>query len=198
MTRLHLSPRQLPHEGFPRGLHDLPDPPERLFVAGDLPGAGLSVAIVGTRAADPEPLRFAHRLAFDLTRAGVLVVSGGALGIDAAAHRGALDAGGPTVAVLASGLRRAYPPEHVSLFEQIAEQGALLCEYEDVKPHRGRFLERNRLVAAMCDAVVVVQAPDRSGALNTAATARTLGRLVFAVPAAPWDLRARAEARRCW
>jgi len=190
MSRLRFAapPRSLEPDEIPTGLADLPTPPERLFAVGTVPSAR-TVAIVGTRAADPEPLAFTRRLAAELVGAGLVVVSGGALGIDAAAHRGALDADGVTVAVLASSLVHAYPPEHVTLFEQIAKRGALLCEHEDVPAHRGRFLERNRLVAAMSDATVVVQAPVQSGALSTAAIARRLGRHVLAVPSAPWDLR---------
>jgi DNA processing protein len=190
MSRLRFSapPRSLDPDELPTGLADLPAPPERLFVVGSMPEAR-AVAIVGTRAADPEQLAFTRRLAAELAGAGIVVVSGGALGIDAAAHRGALDVDGITVAVLASSLVHAYPPEHVALFEQIAERGALLCEHEDVPAQRGRFLQRNRLVAAMTDATVVVQAPVQSGALSTAAIARQLGRHVLAVPSAPWDLR---------
>lgn len=190
MSRLRFTtpPRLLELEERPPGLVDLPDPPERLFAVGAIPRAR-AVAIVGTRAADPEPLAFTRRLATELAEAGLVVVSGGALGIDAAAHRGALDVNGLTVAVLASSLVRAYPPEHAGLFEQIAERGALVCEHEHVPAHPGRFLERNRLVAAMTDATVVVQAPVQSGALSTAAIARRLGRHLLAVPSAPWDPR---------
>lgn len=191
MTRLRFAMpvREVDPEAFPPGLADLPDPPSQLFVVGSLPDEGRAISIVGTRAADPEHLTFTRRLAADLVEAGLWVVSGGALGVDAAAHRGALEAGGRTVAVLASGLVHAYPPEHVALFEEIEASGAVICEYEDVTPHRGRFLERNRLVAAMSHATVVVQAPLRSGALSTAATARQLGRHLLTVPSAPWDLR---------
>ncbi len=180
--------RLLSRERHPRGLASLSDPPDSLFATAELP-EGLAVAIVGTRAADPEHLRFAANLAADLAGAGIVVVSGGAIGIDAAAHRGALDAQGKTVAVLATGFRRTYPPEHDALFARIAAEGVLVCEHAHVAPHPGRFLERNRLVAAMSDAVVVVQAPLRSGALSTATLARRLGRLVFAVPSVPWDAR---------
>jgi DNA processing protein len=174
MSRLRFAapPQPLDFDRFPKGLSELEHPPEALFVAGTWPTARPAVAVVGTRAADPEHRRFAHELAAELARAGVLVVSGGALGIDAAAHRGALEAGGETVAVLASGLVQAYPPEHAPLFEQIATQGAVVCEREDTTR-----------------ATVVVQAPARSGALSTAAIARQLGRWVLAVPSAPWDRR---------
>lgn len=174
---------------WPSPLADLLDPPAALHIAGQLPPWPRPVAIVGTRRADDEAIDFTHDLAAELARAGCTVVSGGALGIDAAAHEGALSVGGLTVAVLASGLRHAYPPEHAALFGRIACAGALVSEVDDCTPHRGRFLSRNRLIAAVAQAVVVVQAPRRSGALSTAACAKRLDRPVLAVPAAPWDVR---------
>ncbi|HEX7481483.1 MAG TPA: DNA-processing protein DprA [Polyangiales bacterium] len=175
---------------WPKGLSELPKPPAAVQIAGELP-RGHCVAIVGTRFADPEALAFAQQLAAALTLAGVTVVSGGAAGVDAAAHQGALDAGGSTLAVLATGLSRAYPPAHGPLFSLIARQGALLCEAIAAphRPERWTFLRRNQLIAALCGCVVVVQAPLRSGALSTAAWANRLKRPVFAVPAAPWDVR---------
>lgn len=166
--------------------------PTMRFV-GDEPPYAPAVAIVGTRRADPEAERFAFGLARDLAARGVVIVSGGALGIDAAAHEGAL-AAGRTVAVLATGLSRAYPPQHAGLFSRIARQGALVSPYEDDATAAAfRLLERNALIAAMVSAVVVVQAPVRSGALATAAAARSFGRTVFAAPSAPWDERGRGS-----
>ena len=162
--------------------------PSRFFVQGSVPESGNVVAIVGSRRASREGCAFAHRLAGDLASAGWVVISGGAVGIDAAAHTGAMDAGGKTLAILGSGLSRLYPPEHASLFERISNHGALVTEYEDLAPpRRFHFLARNRLLAALADAVVIVQAPFRSGALSTAAHARKLGRRLFAVPASPLD-----------
>jgi DNA processing protein len=184
-TLLALSP------AYPASLRDLPDPPEALRVLGALPPLAGAVAIVGTRYADDDGLDLAHRLAADLAAAGRTVVSGGARGVDAAAHRGALDAGGRTVVVLGTGVGRPYPPEHRGLFDAIvAAGGALLSEApDDALPHRGRFLRRNRLVAALGAVLVVVQAPARSGALSPAAWARRLGRDVHACPASPSDPR---------
>jgi DNA processing protein len=177
--------------GWPPGLGELDKPPTWLRVCGTLPALDRAVAVVGTRYADPDGLDFARELAGELTAFGVVVVSGGAEGIDAAAHQGALERGGSTVAVLASGFRRPYPAANGPLFERIARTGALVTEADEGRiPHRGRFLERNRLVAAMTRATVVVQAPVRSGALSTAGHARALARPVFAVPGAPWDPRA--------
>jgi DNA processing protein len=171
-------------------LGELPDCPERLFVAGTLPEASQTVAIVGTRYADEDGLAFARTLARDLSAAGALIVSGGAAGIDSAAHLGALDAGGKTIAVLATGLIDAYPKQNAGLFAAIAQSGALVCECERRTGAGGWiFLRRNRLIAALAQIVVVVQAPARSGALATARLARGLKRRVFAVPSAPWSPR---------
>lgn len=174
---------------YPRALCDLPDAPLSIWVAGSLESPSPALALVGTRRADPESLRLAERFAFDAASAGQVVVSGGAMGIDAAAHRGALLAKGRTIAVLASGLDPVYPLAHRRLFAEIIERGgALLSECEAGTPPRaGTFLRRNRLIAALADATVVVQAPLKSGALSTAAWARRLSRHLFVVPASPFD-----------
>jgi DNA processing protein len=175
---------------FPPGLEELPDAPSRLWVAGSLPRRP-AVAIVGTRRADRDALELARRLARELAERGAGVVSGGAEGVDAAAHRGALAGEGLTWVVQAAPLERPYPGKHRRLFAEILERGGgWLSETppgEAAFP--ARFLARNRIVAALADAVVVVQAPARSGALSTARHARALGRPVFAVPHAPWDPR---------
>ena len=133
----------------------------------------------------------ARRFAADLARAGVRVLSGGALGIDAAAHRGALLGGGRTVVVLPSGLAHWYPRRHEGLYRDvIAAGGALVSQFPpDTPPTRWTFPRRNALVASLADLVVVVQASASSGALLTAAHAQRLGRRVMAVPAAPGDRR---------
>lgn len=172
-------------------LQGLERPPDRLRIRGELPLLDRAVAIVGTRRADEDGLAFARDLAASLARAGCPIVSGGAYGIDAAAHEGALDAEGATIAVLASGLADPYPRAHCRLFDRIAaEGGALLSELEDdAQPRRALFLHRNRLIAALAKAVVVVQAPFRSGAMSTAAWAKRLHRPLFVVPSAPWNPR---------
>lgn len=173
-----------------RGLDALVDPPSELRVRGDVPCLAGAVAIVGTRAADDGALEFARALGAAIAASGRAVVSGGARGIDAAAHLGALDVGGPTVAVLACGFDPPFPIEHVHLFAQIAEHGALISELADGHPPaRWTFLARNRLIAALAESVVVVQAPLRSGALSTAAAASRLKKPVYAVPYAPWEAR---------
>lgn len=175
--------------GYPSSLESLKKPPEAVRIRGKWPSLARSVAIVGTRAADPLALSFTNELARELAEQGVTIVSGGARGIDRAAHEGALVAG-RTVAVLPTGFAPPYPPQHGQLFDRIARAGALLTELPDGTPPRaGLFLARNRLVAALATIVVVVQAPSRSGALSTAAHAREIGRPVLACPASPWDAR---------
>jgi DNA processing protein len=177
--------------GWPPRLRDLGhDEPDRLFAAGSLPNLEGAVAIVGTRSPDEDALTFARDLGAGLAMAGRVVISGGAHGIDSAAHRGCLDAGGSTIAVLATGLRRAYPSDHDVLFDVISARGAVVCEDPDPKPVlAASFLWRNRLVAALAEVVVVVQAPARSGALSTGRWAQKLGRRLLAVPASPWQGR---------
>ncbi len=176
------------HPGYPRRLAKVSDPPERLHVRGKLEEPEHAVAIVGARAARTGDMEIAHELARALAERGVLVVSGGALGIDSAAHRGAL-AGSPadrarTVAVLGCGLDVAYPERNRDLFAEIvARGGALLSQFDrNAPPRPWQFPLRNATIAGMVDAVVVVGAGAHSGALYTAKYAREYGRLVAAVP----------------
>jgi DNA processing protein len=171
-------------------LEELARPPAELFIAGELPELTAAVAVVGTRYASPDALAFTRRIASDLASHGAVIVSGGAAGVDAEAHRGALEVGGRTVAVLATGLVHAYPPHHGQLFAEIARSGALLSEFDRAPGRAGwAFLQRNRLIAALATSVLVVQAPARSGALSTARWAKSLNRRLFAAPAAAWDPR---------
>jgi DNA processing protein len=170
--------------GWPRQLDDLPLPPLVLYSRG-LPLRPLllpSVTMVGSRAASADGVRAARRWSRDLACAGYTVVSGGAFGIDAAAHEGALSAG-RTVAVLASGVDVPSPAAHADLLSRIARSGALVSELPPgTRPARHRFLARNRLIAALTPGTVVVQAAPRSGALATARRAADLHRVVMAVP----------------
>jgi DNA processing protein len=167
---------------FPPRLAALGDPPLGLFVRGTLP-VGPAVALVGARKASAYGREVAEWFGLELARAGVNVVSGMARGVDAAAHRGALGAGGPTTAVWGSGPDRIYPPEHDQLAAGIAEHGALLSEYPPGSPPLAHhFPERNRLIAGLAQAIVVVEADVRSGALITARLALDEGRDVLAVP----------------
>ncbi len=170
--------------GYPELLAQIHAPPIALFVRGlALEAAMPAVAIVGTRRATPRGLAHAGRLARELVSRGIAVVSGLARGIDTAAHEGALDAGGTTIAVLGSGLDRIYPPENAGLCEEIAKRGVVVTEFpygQDPRP--GSFPQRNRIIAGLSIGVIVVEAGERSGALITAARALEQGREVFAVP----------------
>jgi DNA processing protein len=169
---------------YPPGLQDLSDAPARLFVLGDAAALALpAVAIVGARGASAYGLALAERLARDLAAMGIVIVSGLARGIDAAAHQGALAAGGRTIAVLPCGIDRVVPPEHAALAQRITAAGALVSELERGAPFgRGAFVRRNRLVAALSQATVVVEAAEGSGALSTAKIARKLARPLLACP----------------
>jgi len=168
---------------YPRSLHDLARPPECLHVLGELPPYRRSAAIVGSRAATPYGLDLARRLAADLARMDIAVVSGLARGIDTAAHEGALDAGGVTLAVLPFPIGEVPRGAAAALAQRVAARGALLSELEPgAVSHKSVFLERNRLIAALASAVVVVEAAPRSGALSTANAARALQRPLLAVP----------------
>jgi DNA processing protein len=172
--------------GFPPLLRETPDPPPVLFVRGRIePDDRLAIAVVGARRATPWGRDTAGRLARDLAKRGFTVVSGLARGIDAAAHRGAIEGGGRTLAVLGSGLDRIYPPEHRRLADAIAERGALVSELPlGTAPLPRHFPERNRLIAWMAWATVVVEAARDSGSLITAGLAADAGRLVFVTPGA--------------
>jgi DNA processing protein len=181
---VHLTPLDA---AYPARLRAIEDPPASITVQGDPVHASLAVAIVGSRAATPEAAAFARELAGVLAGAGVVVVSGGAEGIDAAAHEGALAAGGRTWAVAGTGHRRCFPATHADLFEAIARgPGAMVWPFAPDYRHRTGFLSRNRILAALADALVVVQAGFPSGALHAAECARKLDKAVWAVPAAPW------------
>lgn len=172
------------HPDYPKRLEEICDAPNVLYRRGAmLPQDELAIAIVGSRRCTAYGKRHAERLAGALARAGFTIVSGLARGIDAAAHRGALQAGGRTIAILASGVRDIYPPEHAELAEEIAQQGALLSEMPpDQKPLPGLFPQRNRIISGMCLGVIVIEANRNSGALYTARHAVEQGREVFALP----------------
>jgi DNA processing protein len=169
---------------YPARLRQLPRVPHRLWFRGRLPAPGeRGVAIVGSRAASSAGCRRTQEAAASLVRADFFVISGGALGIDAAAHQGALDAGGTTFAVLGCGVDVVYPDRHGPLFERIAIAGGLISEYPPgAPPHPGCFPVRNQIVAGLAEAVVVVEARPRSGALITARLARQQGQILMAVP----------------
>jgi DNA processing protein len=169
---------------FPASLATIAVPPRLLYVRGKLqPCDTEAVAIVGSRHCTPYGRRIAARLAADLSRAGFTIISGLARGIDGAAHRGCLQGGGRTIAVLAGGLGKIYPPEHKELAEEVRAAGALVSESAMLmEPMAGMFPARNRIISGLSRAVIVVEANERSGALITAHHAAEQGREVFAVP----------------
>jgi DNA processing protein len=171
-------------ESYPPSLRETPDPPSLLYCRGSIePQDTLAVAIVGSRQCTLYGRQIAERLASGLARAGLTIVSGLARGIDAAAHRGALSAGGRTLAICAPGLATVYPPEHSGLAEEVAAQGALISESPlHREPRPGLFPQRNRIISGMSLGVIIVEAGRRSGALHTARHAMEQGREVFAVP----------------
>lgn len=175
--------------GFPRELWEIPDPPLHLFVRGELRLAAdvrPRVAVVGSRAASAAGLRLARELGRDLAIGGAVVVSGLARGIDGAAHRGALGAGGDSIAVLGTGLDRVYPEEHAELAVDVARQGALVTEFAPGTPPLPlHFPRRNRILIGLADALVVVEGTDRSGARSSVDHALDQGKEVFAVPRDP-------------
>lgn len=171
----------LSDEAYPDPLRALRSPPAILYVRGRLPTERPWIAIVGSRRATEAGRARARSIAADLARADVVVVSGGALGIDAAAHQGALDAGGRTVAVLPSPVFAPTPSTNRRLFDAIVRGGGALVSERDQPPrHRGDFAARNRIIAGLADAVIVVQAARRSGTRHTADAARRLGRPLLA------------------
>jgi DNA processing protein len=169
---------------YPTLLAEISDAPYLLYTRGSLSAAdATAVAVVGSRQCTEYGKRTAARLAAGLVRSGFTVVSGLARGIDGAAHKAALQAGGRTLAVLAGGLSRIYPPEHKGLADEVAQSGALLTEASmSQDPIAGLFPVRNRIISGLCKAVVVVEAAERSGALSTASHAAEQGRTVLAVP----------------
>jgi DNA processing protein len=169
---------------YPVNLKNIYDPPMLLYVKGDiLPRDNTAMAVVGSRRASFYGAQTAEKFGFELASRGVTVVSGLARGIDCAAHKGALKAGGRTLAVLGSGLSNIYPEEHKSLAEDISRSGAVISEYPMMTiPDKGNFPKRNRVVSGLSLGVLVVEAAERSGALITSDIALEQGREVFAVP----------------
>jgi DNA processing protein len=197
MKELHLS-----DEGYPEQLKHIASPPDPLYLQGTLPSEPM-LAIVGSRRGSNYGRDIAHSLAVGLAEACITVVSGLARGIDAAAHRGALDGKGKTVAVLPAGLYPVYPPQHAGLAREIVEQGGgLVSEMPSgTVPLPGRFPVRNRIISGLCSAVIVVEAAQQSGALITARMALDEGRDVMAVPGSihnPYAVGTHELIKRGW
>lgn len=171
---------------YPSRLLDLADPPRPLYIEGNPALLNLPmIAIVGSRNASPEGLKYAHYFAEALTREGLLIISGLARGIDGAAHLGAMGCNGkyPTIAVCGTGLDTVYPEEHQHLAKKIGNCGLLISELAPgIGPKPGNFPRRNRIIAALSLGVLVIEAAEKSGSLITARLACELGREVFALP----------------
>ena len=187
-TRLSQRVVALGSPEYPAALAALYDPPPVLFVRGSLASGRRRVAIVGARGATPGGRTMAQDLARGLARSDIEIVSGLARGIDGAAHEGALSGGGMTVAVLGSSIDIVYPPEHASLAKRVSDRGAVVSEHPPgTPPAASQFPTRNRIIVGMSEAVIVVEAGSRSGALITARVALEEGRDVLAVPGRPAD-----------
>jgi DNA processing protein len=198
LTRLGGSLIRWSDDNYPANLRQIPDPPPFLYLRGTLPaGETDCVAIVGARAASDAGLHMAHRVAMELALKRITVVSGLARGVDAQAHRGALEGNGRTIAVLGCGLDIIYPPEHRKLADSMLEQGgALLSELPlGSAPVPENFPVRNRLIAGLSLGVVVVEAAEKSGSLITARLALEQKRQVFAVPGSPLTGKTRGSNR---
>lgn len=184
MTQKHATSIYRDDPAYPSLLATIPDPPDELWIRGNQDVLRReAVAIVGSRAASQYAMDIAAALAFDLARLGLVVVSGMARGVDGAAHRGALEAGGITVAVLGCGVNVVYPEEHADLMLKIATSGAVVSELPPgAPPLPHHFPLRNRIISGLSRAVVVVEAGEKSGSLITARCALEQGREVMAVP----------------
>ena len=199
-ARSHLDPEQLlkKHEAqypnfwtpadpdYPKLLWEIPDPPPILYYRGPFrfnQSPNISVSMVGTRHPSPYGRRWTQRLSRCLSQRSITIVSGMAAGIDTYAHQSCLDHSGQTIAVLGTGVDIAYPRSNKKLYQRILETGLVLSEYPNgTPPHRSHFPKRNRIIAGLCHATLVTEAPERSGALITAYLANDYGRHVYALP----------------
>lgn len=169
--------------GYPEKLKNLYDPPIGLFIKGKSNEKMPSLAIVGSRKASDYGLTVAYKFAYELSKAGIAIISGLAKGIDAAAHYGAVDAEGFTIGVMGSGFKNIYPRENINLLHKIVKNGAVITEFlPDEKPLAHNFPRRNRIISGLADFVLVVEAGERSGSLITAHLALEQGKDVFAIP----------------
>jgi len=170
---------------YPSLLKEMACPPKKLFIRGELPKSnGVKIAIVGTRKASSMGKQIAQNISRELSASGIIIVSGLAMGIDTAAHTGAIEGGTETIAVLGNGIDKIYPAQNENLGRKIIEGGgAIISEYSPGEPsYKNYFIQRNRIISGLSDAIVVIEAPERSGALSTARFAAEQGRPVFVIP----------------
>jgi len=187
---MKLEPKSISLEDshYPSLLKEIQNPPLEIYILGRFFDESIvnvpKIAIVGTRKASIQGKALARKISGELTRMGVVIVSGLAMGIDSAAHEGALEVKGKTIAVLANGLGKIYPALNQNLGEKVLEfGGAIISEYGSEIPYfKGQFLKRNRIISGLCQAVIVIEAPQRSGSLATARLAAEQGREVFVFP----------------
>lgn len=171
--------------GFTSILSTLHIPPSELYIAGAVPNTRIkSVAIVGSRKPTPYGIEITHKLAYDLAKQGIVVISGLAYGVDAIAHKAALEAGGVTIAVLANGLHRVYPASNIGLAEEIIKKGGAIISEKPVgeEARNYDFLRRNRIISGLADAIIVTEATEKSGTLSTVGHALDQNKEIFAVP----------------
>ena len=172
-------------DAYPNALRTIPNPPVLLYYRGKLPdfNNSISIGVVGTRSISPYGRKCAYELSYDLAKAGAIVVSGMALGIDGVAHTGAITAEKPTVAVLGCGINICYPNEHLGLAREIVKLGCVITEYPpDTRPAKFNFPCRNRIISGISQGLLLVEGGERSGALITARCAKEQSRRVYAVP----------------
>lgn len=169
--------------GYPERLKYIYAPPIGLFIKGEIPDITYSISIVGSRKASDYGKNVAYKFAYDLSTRGILVISGMATGIDSCAHKGALDAGAKTIAILGSGFKNIYPKSNLGLFNLIKNNGCIISEYlPDEKPLAQNFPRRNRIISGLAKYILVVEASEKSGSLITASCALDQGKDVFAIP----------------
>ena len=168
---------------YPESLKNIYNPPFGLFIKGNMPDTQNSIAVVGARSATQYGMTAAYKMSFEMASKGLVIISGMARGIDTCAHKGTIDAGGITVAVMGSGFKHIYPPQNLKLSDDILKNGCIITEYApDVMPFAYNFPERNRIISGLAKMVLVVEAGLKSGSLITASLALEQGKDVMAVP----------------
>lgn len=189
LDKIHVKPLFIFEPGFPSRLAEIADPPFLLYMRGEVNWDQMMIGVVGSRNMTDYGIETTEKIAADLARSGVVVVSGLALGIDATAHQATINEGGTTVAVLGNGIDRVYPSSNLALAQSILEHGAIVSEHPcGVQPALYTFPARNRIISGLCQGLVVTEAAEGSGSLITARSALEQNREVFAVPGSIFNL----------